>query len=659
MPIYLLFILLFTSLSALAQPQDVELKERTAALKDPKEKAIAILELLNSGSIKSRKKSLHYTREVYKLAKEAKDLRLQGEALVLLAEHDVNDNPKDSYWHYQQAYEIAQKIKDYPLMARIINGLANRYIFLKQYDKASKWINQEIALVEKENLDPLPAYSLKAKIYAEQKKPNKAMEYLQKVLKIQLKSKDLAEAAATYSEMGNTYYRIANYTKARKYYREGLEIANKLQNPQVFGFIYDNIGLSYYQEQNFEEALYWQVKALEQRREFEGEIGIIVSLNNLSKTYLALQNYEAALKHATESYDLLQSMPDQLVLSQEVSEVLAESYQASKQPDKAYQFLQKAHYYQNKINEQKQEAILRSATSQLEIAQQKLENERLEAKNQRLFLMQIFLLVFVTLTTLVIFILVRQSKARKKLLLELQEVNRNKDKLFSIIAHDLKSPINSIRALLDLLAEGLISREEMTQLSDKLRHNTGQVSLLLNNLLLWAKAQFQGLETNLQTIDLQEVAESQIALLSALAEHKNITIKLQLAAETKVLADQDQLALIVRNLLNNALKFTQKGGEVHISATPDKIKNKVIVSIRDTGIGIPPDVQKHLFNNDSQQSTRGTNNEKGTGLGLLLVKEMLDKQDGDIWLESQVGEGSIFYFSLPLVSAQSEQSHQV
>ena len=227
---------------------------------------------------------------------------------------------------------------------------------------------------------------------------------------------------------------------------------------------------------------------------------------------------------------------------------------------------------------------------------------------------------------------------------QLERLNNEKNKLFSIISHDLKSPLDTIKGYLELLAEQDIDEEQRNQIKKELLSLTGNTSDMLVNLLSWSKAQMEGSKINLHALSVAEVLDTTLEVQERLARKKNITLTHVIDPELYVVADHDMLQLVVRNLVNNAVKFTQPGGAISVKAGI-KAKQCLLV-IEDNGQGIPEEKQKDIFS--LKTSTYGTGNEKGVGLGLALCKEFVEKQAGSLWFESTEGKGTTFFVTLPL-----------
>lgn len=229
--------------------------------------------------------------------------------------------------------------------------------------------------------------------------------------------------------------------------------------------------------------------------------------------------------------------------------------------------------------------------------------------------------------------------------LQLERLNQEKNKLFSIISHDLKSPLDSIRSYLELLSAQMITEEERAVFEKELLLVTGNTSELLQNLLSWSKSQMEGSAIKLVPLNMYVTLHTSLDVQEKIAANKGILLTYSIDDDVQVIADHDMLQLVVRNLVSNAIKFTSPGGTIKIKSFING--NRCELLIKDTGKGIPEDVKGHIFTLKTS-STFGTMNEKGVGLGLVLCKEFTDMQGGRIWFESEEGKGTTFYISLPV-----------
>ncbi|MFA5297177.1 MAG: HAMP domain-containing sensor histidine kinase [Lutibacter sp.] len=233
--------------------------------------------------------------------------------------------------------------------------------------------------------------------------------------------------------------------------------------------------------------------------------------------------------------------------------------------------------------------------------------------------------------------------------LNLSELNKSKDKFFSIIAHDLRGPLGGLQQIGELLWINNVSDEKREKLTNTLYQNSKNTFNLLDNLLKWVNANTGLIVYNPSLINLNEILLNNKHLFNAQVKLKNIRLSCELDKDIIVFADMDMVNTVIRNLISNAVKFTPNGGEIKITLDKfDEINNICIVVIADSGVGIDKDSQLKIFEIDSTLSTLGTDKENGTGLGLKLCKEFLTINKGNIWMESKENKGTRVHFSLPI-----------
>lgn len=243
-----------------------------------------------------------------------------------------------------------------------------------------------------------------------------------------------------------------------------------------------------------------------------------------------------------------------------------------------------------------------------------------------------------------------QIQEHKKILEELTqqllEANAAKDRFYSIIAHDLRNPLQVLLFSAELMTEEYQQLEDdaIKKFINQVNHTAHNMSNLLENLLQWARFQYGELDCRPEKIDLFIMAKETIQYYEGNAEKKNINISMVIPENTWVYADENMIKSVLRNLVNNSIKFTHPGGKIKIfSRTKDDF---IITSVQDTGIGITKEKLDYLFKNSKHVSTRGTAEEKGSNLGLLICKEFVEKNGGEIRVKSEVGKGSLFEFTL-------------
>ena len=231
--------------------------------------------------------------------------------------------------------------------------------------------------------------------------------------------------------------------------------------------------------------------------------------------------------------------------------------------------------------------------------------------------------------------------------IQLEKLNIDKDRFISILGHDLKNPFNNILGFSEVLIEEIerLNKDEIKDIAKNINKSSRITNKLLEDILLWAKAQQGKITFKPQNLSFMGICKDSVEVLKPNADSKNIAITYSTQDETNVVADIDMLKTVIRNIVSNAIKYTNSGGTISITA--EQTDSNVTISVSDNGIGIAHDEIKKLFDISEVLTTKGIAGETGTGLGLLLCKEFVEKHGGRIWVESEVGKGSVFKFTLP------------
>jgi signal transduction histidine kinase len=230
---------------------------------------------------------------------------------------------------------------------------------------------------------------------------------------------------------------------------------------------------------------------------------------------------------------------------------------------------------------------------------------------------------------------------------ELIKLNATKDKFLSIIAHDLKNPFNAIIGFSDLMIQNFNDLDDDTLLQGLSTIETASKHAykLLENLLVWSQNQTGRTSFHPEILNLHTLVSDSFKMIEGSAKIKDISLVIKVNKSVEIFADKDMINSLLRNLMANAIKFSQKGSKVKVSAI--ELEHEIQVSVKDDGVGIPLEIQSGIFRIDKHTITSGTDNEQGTGLGLILCKDFVTRHKGSIWVESTPGKGSAFFFSLP------------
>ena len=540
----------------------------------------------------------------------------------------------------------------YSMMGTIfrLNGMYDRAI---EYIIKSKLNYEKAAFSEG---DAWAAYLL-GRIYADLKISEKALEYFrealgkyQKMAAIDGKNNGVA---ICYEQIGLLNLESGNLDEARRNINLVLEIHNESGSEYGLSNAYKNLGRIEYHSGNYTTAENYLNRALPVKIKINDLLSQPTIYEYIGLCQIARGRTEEGFNTILKGLDLALSN-DQKKIQLEIYSKLSDAYMDLNNFEKGIFFLEKQIETQNSILSgaanikiDQLQAIYEIDEKNSLIADLEKQNEinKLRLNQQRTYQTMMITGTFFVVLILVI-ILLFYSRLRYKNR-ELNKINTTKDRLFSIIAHDLKGPIGSSLALSKILAEENQTNKQSAgnNYSALIYQSLNSSYSLLNNLLEWARSQFQKIEFNPQHLHLFNVVDVIKEQMLSQFQNKAVNIEVRIENSQQVFADEVMFKTIIRNLLSNAIKFSNPNGEIIISS--NKKGEFIEISVQDFGIGIEPEIIPHLFEFNSNISRPGTMGETGTGLGLNLVKEFVEKHGGKIWVESKTREGSAFIFTFP------------
>lgn len=527
---------------------------------------------------------------------------------------------------------------------------------------------------------------------------------------------DYNQASFYYHQAGNTYWTHGLLTEAIELFKKSLSMSEKLSNFNGITVLNTKIGLLYTELKNYENSLTFFSKSLNISRKIGRKQDIVSSLLNVANSYNELERYNESIPFLNEAETLAKDLADIKLLRNcyslmtRVYDKLGEREKSThyfnlfatisksiqqKEMDKketeAKMMVEQANSKvlevesvkqatEQELKQKEQELQVNQANltkveqltkeQQMQIDLQKKEKALMQAEIEHQQLMRnVYIGIILTVLGIASLIYFGNQKIKKQNYLlsaknieishqkdeiemqteELRDLNALKDKLFSIISHDLKSPLASLISMLNMAKDGHFTIEEQQSILFELSRNVEYNTELLENLLKWASSQMKGSVIKPVLFDLYDVTYSKIRLYEKAARQKGLSIIDHTSMNTEVYADKDMVELVVRNLITNAIKFSDDGASITISST--KKDSIVKICVADNGKGISSESIGKLFGKQVF-STRGTLNEKGTGLGLILCKDFVRINGGEIWVESQENVGSKFFFTLPSKKAE-------
>ena len=615
-----------------------------------------------------------------------------------LARHYWKTNVSLSRQYAEDLLRMALQTKD-----KKREGNAYQRIFdVSQNDSAVFYADKALNIYEELKEDTLAVFLKlnKAIVLGQLYRNDEALEIMQECLDYYTQNNMEYRRGTTIQSMGAMYGDMQLHELANEYYSQALTIYETLDKDEGIlrnmGFCYSNSGENFFRTNDYQKALEYSEKALELFRQINDVYYTVSELMVLSTRYLVLEKNEDAWRYLNETETLMENI-DNDVLRSEVLKTRGYFHAWNDDYKQALDYTQQAlalmdstnkraiyilysllaayapfaatpletQTYIRQFSKAAQEAINEEWSQKLTEMEVKYETEKkqLEIERQQHIIsrqnMQRWLLAgSVAVCVVFLALLWYMLRLRNRRNRALTEMNATKDRFFNIISHDLKNPAIALNDNLKLLVNNVRvwDAETLTDFSNELLKSTeGQVELL-NSLLSWARIQTGRITCNPATFDLAAHLRSEIMLVHKMAENKGITLNFQMPDDAPVTGDSNMLVTVVRNLLTNAVKFTAPGGTVTLSVELNnnsrdgvrpistKMTTTYIVSVSDTGTGMTSEQIENLFCLDKPQTHRGTAGEEGSGLGLIVCKELLDMHDSILHIESQEGKGSRFWF---------------
>jgi signal transduction histidine kinase/uncharacterized protein HemY len=505
-------------------------------------------------------------------------------------------------------------------------------------------------------------YSALADVYARQNNFSKTIEYNQKAIARYEQSANKMQALVGYETIGNAYMKLNNYSKAIEFFNKALRAYKDLNNQAGIANISIQLGTAEQKLGNTKKAFNY----FNQAQLFASNLKLqqfkVQAMLGKANCYITDGDFGNAEKLLGESIKITQKLGMNLELEEAYS-ALERIYQLTSESSKAKAFgtlsrdlrdslyndsiLKSLSDLQLRFDTEKQQREIESLSKDQQIRETEL--KRIRQLNQ-LYGWGAAIIV-ITFSILLFFFIQNKRYAAnlQKQTDELTRLNVVKDRFFSIISHDLRNNMTMMKLYFDLISNPNYKAEDNTEITKQIANSVENTIDLLENLLVWASSQIKGLPINPMAIELQPFIQKTIDLLSASAQQKRISILLQCQTGQTAFADKDMLSLVIRNLIANAIKFTNEHGTIIVNVQQHST-TQVMLSVKDNGVGISAENLKKLFDQHSHPTTKGTGNEKGTGLGLLLCKDFVERNKGKIWVESDKEKGTTFYVLLPMAS---------
>lgn len=563
--------------------------------------------------------AINYAKEALKYAKKTNDIAKIGDAYGSLGvAYEVKSDYVNSLSYLYKALTIYEQLEDRKGLTVVYNNLGLIYIDLKNYKQGLKYYNKALQLSLKSNKDRNASLLLNniGDVYLKEKDYRKALLNFYKALIINKKLDAKEAIGLNLTNIGICYINLKNYTK-------GIEFINKsIETYEDYLSIYNTYNIYELGRVNYlmsleesdpktkkillDTSIDFFDKALVNFKKYESLFDIQETCFYLSKTNKAIGNFEIALNYFEKYTEIKNSI--------------------------------------SSVNSGKKIAYLESKR-EIDLRDKQIEIQKLKIKSDS---RKVYILIIATTAVAILLgLFFRLYISKRKTNKIISNINNQKDKFFSIIAHDLRGPFNGFLGLTELMAEDIdnMTNDEVKFAAVNLRSSAKSLFNLLENLLNWSRMQQHLIPFIPKEHLLKPIIQDSITALIDNAKKKEIFIEITVPDNLKVLADLNMLQAVIRNVVMNSIKFTPKKGIINIHAEEDAKKTTIFVI--DSGIGMNSNIIENLFKLDVQNNRMGTDQEPSTGLGLILCKEFIEKHNGKIWAESTEGKGSTFYICLP------------
>lgn len=563
--------------------------------------------------------AIEYANYALELSKEVKDIAFESKALFLLgAAHYVKGAYEVSLDYTLRSLSMAEEVQSPQDIALAVNNVGLVYLAQNKADEAADEFKRSLTIARElndlrlqstNNFNLGLSYELKNQI-------QDAKAYFEQALSLSRQAGDMRMEAMSLNRLGETLFRLKEYEKSISRY---LSVINN--------------------------------------RGYKNDWETSFAYSGIAQTKLAQGFYTEAIINAQKALDLARSVNAKWDIER-CMKILYTAYAAKKDFKQAFEYLQLNKLYSDSLyNEAKENEI-----NGLFLKQKNRENQQLQAENQLkeirivqntriITLIAIFSFLLLIALAVIVYYLGQKNKLHRALQKKsalviaqnekLGEMDQVKNQLFSVIGHDLRSPFSSMLQAIEMYRTYDLSPEDNQIFLNNFFENITVTASMLDNLVLWAQGQRYGIKADIKSVDLALVVDQQLALSDFLLSKKKIAIQHEKPAESLIEADPDQIRIIIHNLIANAIKFTPTDGNIKLYYLVDN--NYITIHISDTGIGMPDDKLRRLFNTMGKDlTTNGTNNERGIGIGLMLVKEFAENNNAEIYVRSKPGEGTDF-----------------
>ncbi len=551
---------------------------------------------------------------------------------------------KSALPYLQESLERSMEVNDSTRLAYSYNNLGDVYMMSGNIPIALDYSQKSIRIFELLNNQKGIAYGYinLGLIYDEEGKYEKAETYFRKALEIRKKLGDTTGYASALYQLARSQQHKGELEEAMENFQRSYEYHKEINNLSYTAYCLNGMATINYLKGDLNKSLEQYIQAIELHQRKGHPFGLIEDYLGIAMVYAELGNiYEGkeALKKALHMSSSLEMHPKVL----ETYKVYADFYQSLDNKEAALESLKKFVQLYDSILFLQQEGVIEEVERMnqtqrsLQLAQQELETKAME----RMYL-QVIIFLMVILVIVFIWRILTQSKMNRRLRI----ANTTKDKLFSVVSHDLRSPFNTILGFSSLLKESIEKNDpDSKKYADAVYQQSSETLSLIDNLLTWSRAQSNRIEFNPQSVLIDSLFSQLESSFDYLANVNKINLSFNNSTLREVNLDKNIIMIVISNLISNSLKYTPEEGSISVSAK--ETEKSIQFTIEDSGIGISPEKLKKLYSNENVDSRKGLRNEGGTGLGLSICRDLLQLHKGGMNIESEIGKGTKFTITIP------------
>jgi len=555
--------------------------------------------------------------------------------------------------YYKQVIRTSRLLSDFSLEAKGMAGLAHVQWRLGDNTSALRNILNSIDYNEYvgDTTELIKSKIILGAIYLSLKRIEEIEILYDEILSSAIADNDTPGITLCYDHLGVAAYFNEDYTKALSYYKKSLALNTKIGDSLAVAINQANIGEAYHDLNESDIALDYLKKSLKTLQYYQFNSAAIFVHYTMGRVFNSKNEFEKA-QHSYEKSLLLMAQTGEIRERNYVYKLISENFQDQGKYKQALSYHVKYSDEKDSLFNVEKNRQLEEVRAKYQLEESENENMMLNLENKKAqeelsaqdkLLSYQYILTAIISISLIIFII--QFYVLRKSKKKLEVANSTKNRLFNIIAHDIKNPVSNINSLVNILKQSK-NDAERERMFDMLNRSSQSISILVNNILSWSISNREGFQFKYSELNLHDLVKQVIGLFIYQISEKNIEIENNIPAELTYRSDEDAISTIFRNLISNAIKYTHPRGTISISID-EKSEQQICLHVRDTGVGMDKKTINRVLNNENVLSEVGTKHEKGTGIGYTLVKDFVEKLSGTIRIESEPNKGTEVIVCLP------------